>query len=94
MEQIDSVLISLTGYRLEYFAFVSVVMLIGWYFSQNAKNTIPRLLFVIVGIYLLTDDLYVYRYLGLGFILAQGFFIVRYIKYQYMIFRDSVNIFL
>jgi hypothetical protein len=72
---------------MEYLAFVSVITLVGWYFSQNAKNTIPRLLFVIVGIYLLTDDLYVYRYLGLGFILAQVFFIIRYIKYQYMIFR-------
>lgn len=92
MQNIEQTFLDITGINLELFLFRVVVVLIGWYISQNAKNSIPRLIFVFLGLYLYVGDDSIYRYIGIGFILAHTIFLFYYIKIQYDILKEaSIN---
>lgn len=67
---------------------------IGWFISQYAKNSIPRLIFIGIGTYIILTypPLHFYTFIAIGFVLAHIFFLLRFLRVQYYIFKEaSIN---
>lgn len=67
---------------------------IGWFISQYAKNSIPRLIFIGIGTYIILTypPLHFYTFIAIGFVLAHIFFLLRFLQVQYYIFKEaSIN---
>jgi len=68
-----------------------LVIAIAWFLSQYARNTIPRLLFIGLSLYLLAgSEIPSFSfYVAIGFLLPHLLFLKEYLQVQYHIFKDA-----
>gem|GEM_PF-7052329 len=85
---------------MQAYILIGLIVLIAWYISQHAKNIIPRILFIFIGLYFILASNFASlgTYFGLGLLLPHLNFLYKYLAVQFMILKaiglNSYNIFL